>query len=296
MIIIQMSGGLGNQLFQYALYYKLKKMGKEVKIDDMTSYALDNARPVQLTVFDLDYPRATKEEITLMRDSSPALKDKIRRKLHGRNLKQYIEENYCYDEKIFDLEDTYLIGYYQSEKYFSDIRNEIRELYKFRTGVLTEHTLEYEKELTDIPDAVSIHVRRGDYLNSSSGDMYSDICTDEYYDAAIKHMLELYPQAVFYLFTNDQTWADFWINRHPQADIRVVKGNSEFTGYLDMYLMSRCKHHIIANSSFSWWGAWLSVDESGTTIAPKPWLNSEYCSDIHTRRMTLISPEGKIID
>ena len=95
-----MSGGLGNQMFQYALYLKLKKLGREVKFDDETSYELDNARPIQLAVFGITYPRATRQEVTDMRDSSPLWRDRIRRKLHGRNLKQYTEEDYSFDEHV----------------------------------------------------------------------------------------------------------------------------------------------------------------------------------------------------
>ena len=100
MIILQMSGGLGNQMFQYACYLKLKSLGREVKFDDVSSYLSGNARPVQLAVFDIIYPQATREEITQMRDASPSLKDKIRRRLRGRNLKQYIEKDYSYDPAI----------------------------------------------------------------------------------------------------------------------------------------------------------------------------------------------------
>lgn len=294
MIILQMSGGLGNQMFQYAMYLKLIELGKEVKFDDVASYSLENARPIQLTVFDISYPRATKEEITLMRDSSLALKDRIRRKLKGRQLKQYIENNYCYDEKIYELDDTYLIGYFQSEKYFSDIKKKIKDTYVFRDDLITEENIRMREEIESNPNAVSIHVRRGDYLSGGGEDLYSDICTDEYYGGAIDYILGKHKDAVFYLFTNDQIWADFFINMHPQADIRVVRGNTEYTGYLDMYLMSRCRHHIVANSSFSWWGAWISPYE-GITVAPAKWLNNDYCSDIHTPDMVKINPEGNVI-
>ena len=294
MIILQMSGGLGNQMFQYAMYLKLKKLGKEVKFDDVATYSLDNARPIQLAVFDISYPRATKEEITIMRDSSPALKDKIRRKLKGRKLKQYIENNYCYDKDIYELDDTYLIGYFQSEKYFEDIRDQVKKAFVFRQDLITDMTAEIQKEVESHENSVSIHVRRGDYLSGNGEDLYSDICTDDYYSGSIDYILEKYENAVFYLFTNDQIWADFFINIHPNADIRVVRGNTEYTGYLDLYLMSRCRHHIVANSSFSWWGAWISPLE-GETIAPAKWLNNDYCSDINTKDMVKINPAGEVV-
>ena len=290
-----MCGGLGNQMFQYACYMKLKSIGKEVKFDDVTSYELDNARPIQLAVFGLDYPRATRNEVTVMRDSSPALKDKIRRKIRGRNLKQYIENNYCYDEKIFNMDDIYLIGYYQSEKYFKNIENEIRKAFTFRRELFAEWCLKVEEAILDTPESVSIHIRRGDYTVSDGDNIYADICTDEYYEAALSYIIDKYPDARFYLFTNDHKWASYFIMQHSHLSITEVIGSTEYTGYQDMYLMSRCKHHVIANSSFSWWGAYLGNQE-GITIAPKPWLNSEYCSDIHTENMICIDSEGNVLN
>ncbi len=295
MIILQLSGGLGNQMFQYACYMKLKSLGREVKFDDVSSYNTGNARPVQLAVFDIVYPRASAAEVTAMRDSSSALKDKVRRKLKGRNLKQYIEADYSFDEHIFELDDTYLIGYFQSEKYFADIEDEIRKTFVLRPDLLTDDVKRLSNCISGLEDAVSIHIRRGDYMNAEGADIYRDICTDKYYDAAMKYILEKSPGAVFYLFTNDQSWGEFFKNTHPDIEINVVTGNTEYSGYLDMYAMSMCRHHIVANSSFSWWGAWLNKDPDGIVIAPDPWLRDcNWCADIHTRDMTLIDPEGQI--
>ena len=295
MIILQMSGGLGNQMFQYALYLKLKKLGKEVKFDDETSYELDNARPIQLAVFGITYPRASRQEVTDMRDSSPLWRDRIRRKLRGRNLKQYTEEDYSYDEQVFGLDDTYLRGYFQTEKYFFDMKDEIYDLYKLRQDLITPETHSLEEEISSHPQTVSIHIRRGDYMTIEGGEIFADICTDQYYDAAMQYMLEKYPDAVFYLFTNDPSWAEFFCNTHPDINIRAIKGNTEYFGYLDMYLMSCCRHHIIANSSFSWWGAWLGRDRDGIVISPEPWFNNDHCRDIHTDRMLRIDPEGRLL-
>ncbi|MCR5595100.1 MAG: alpha-1,2-fucosyltransferase [Lachnospiraceae bacterium] len=295
MIIIQMSGGLGNQMFQYAMYLKLKKLGKEVKFDDETSYELDNARPVQLAVFDITYPRATRQEVTDMRDSSPAWKDRIRRKLHGRNLKQYVEANYSFDEHIYELDDVYLKGYFQTEKYFADIKDEIYNMYLLRKDLITPETLQNRDMIEKDDNSVSIHIRRGDYMTIDGNEIYADICTDEYYDSAMKYILKEHPDAVFYLFTNDASWAEYFCNIHSDLKICAIQGNTEYFGYLDMYLMSCCKHHIIANSSFSWWGAWTGHDRNGTVIAPKPWFNNDHCADIHTDSMVLIDPKGNLV-
>lgn len=292
MIIIQMSGGLGNQMFQYALYLKLKKLGKEVKFDSTSSYVRDNARPIQLAVFNIHYPEATKEELIEMTDSSMHLRDRVRRKLMGRKSKEYREEGFGYDPVVLTQDPAYLVGTFQSELYFQDIKEQVREAFRFDQSVMQQETLSM-KDTIQNTTSISIHVRRGDYLNAE--EVYGEICTDAYYDGAIKYMLEKYPDATFYLFTNDLTWADFFVNARPFANIVVVKDNTEYTGYLDMYLMKHCKHNIIANSSFSWWAAWLNSHQEKTVIAPAKWLNSAECKDIYTDEMTLFDSEGRLV-
>ena len=292
MIIIQMSGGLGNQMFQYALYLKLKSLGKEVKFDSTSSYIRDNARPIQLAVFDIQYPEATKEELIEMTDSSMLLMDRIRRKLKGRKSKEYREEGFGYDPAVLTKDPAYLVGTFQSELYFADIKEQVRKAFRFDHGVMQQETLAMKEAIKDTI-SVSIHVRRGDYLNAE--EVYGEICTDAYYDAAIKYMLGKYPDATFYLFTNDLTWADFFVNARPFANIVVVKDNTEYTGYLDMYLMKHCKHNIIANSSFSWWAAWLNSNQEKTVIAPARWLNGVEGRDIYTDGMVLFDSEGRLV-
>ena len=177
-------------MFQYACFLKLKSLGKEVKFDDVTGYETGNARPIQLAVFDIFYPRADRSEIIEMRDASPALKDKIRRRLTGRRLRQYVEADYCFDEHVFDLDDVYLIGYFQSEKYFKGIEDQLRSTFKLREDLLTVDTKRLGTAISQIRDSVSIHIRRGDYVNSDGADIYRDICTDKYYDAAIAYILD----------------------------------------------------------------------------------------------------------
>ena len=245
-----------------------------------------------MAVFNIQYPEATKEELIEMTDSSMLLKDRIRRKLKGRKSKEYREEGFGYDPVVLTQDPAYLVGTFQSELYFQDMKEQIREVFRFDQSVMQQETLAM-KDTIKSTTSVSIHVRRGDYLNAE--EVYGEICTDAYYDGAIKYMLEKYPDATFYLFTNDLTWADFFVNARPFANIVVVKDNTEYTGYLDMYLMKHCKHNIIANSSFSWWAAWLNSNREKTVIAPAKWLNSAECKDIYTDEMTLFDSEGRLV-
>lgn len=299
MIIIRMSGGIGNQMFQYALYLKLVSMGRKVKFDDVTEYALSNARPIALWVFGIEYPRATPEEIIKITDSSMKVADRIRRKLFGRRSLEYHEASTDYDSEVLLKEDSYLCGCFQSEKYFKDVEDAVRQAFRFRNIQIPEQLLgqieKYKKQVAHYC-SVSIHIRRGDYLDAS--EVYGGICTDAYYNKAIEYMLERYPDTHFFIFTNDTFWAEKWCEAKRLEEERfhytVVKGTDEATGYIDLMLMSRCSHHIIANSSFSWWGAWLNESPDKCVIAPVKWLNTQECHDIYTPEMIRIDGYGKI--
>lgn len=298
MNIIRMSGGIGNQMFQYALYLKLVSLGREVKFDDVTEYKLDNARPIMLSVFGIDYPKAKEWEVTAITDASMAFKDRLRRKLFGRKSREYQEATVNYDREALEKENAYLCGCFQSERYFKDIEDKVREAYRFRNVYIPKEIEEqialYEKQIAESRSA-SIHIRRGDYLDAS--DVYGGICTDAYYNKAIAYMLEKYPETRFFVFTNDTFWAEKWCevkNAELGSSFTVIKGTNEATGYIDLMLMSQCKNHIIANSSFSWWGAWLNDKPDKCVIAPVKWLNNKECTDIYTPDMVRINSFGKL--
>lgn len=296
MIIIRMSGGIGNQMFQYALYLKLISLGKDVKFDDVTEYELSNARPVVLSVFGIEYPKASKEEIAVITDGSMRLADRIRRKMFGRKSKEYHECAVDYDKMVLQLDTAYLCGCFQSERYFKDIETIVRETYRFRNvGIPSEIAQSIEEYGKQIEEgcAVSLHIRRGDYLKAE--DVYGGICTDAYYNSAIERILETYPEAHFFIFTNDTFWAEKWCEARENAGhFTVIKGTDENTGFIDMMLMSKCRHHIIANSSFSWWGAWLGECADKTIIAPAKWLNTNECRGIYTEDMIRINEKGRL--
>lgn len=122
-------------------------------------------------------------------------------------------------------------------------------------------------------------------MNEAQKKVYGGICTDSYYERAVSMVKEKVPDARFFIFTNDPVW----VKAHMTGEeFVVVDCNDESAGYLDMLLMSRCKHHIIANSSFSWWGAWLNSHPDKIVIAPSKWLNGRDCSDIYTAGMLAI--------
>ena len=298
MIIIQMMGGLGNQMFQYALYSQLISMGKEVKMDDRAGFIEDMQRDPELDVFNIDYVRADQKEIIKMRDSSPALTAKVRRKLFGRHNHSYFEENRVFQPKIFEWDNIYLEGYWQSEKYFKDVGNQLRK--EFSLERIKNHpdprcrfSSQSESYLWKIEQtqSVSIHIRRGDYLLPQNQELFGNICTDYYYEQAMKAIAKKYPNCIFYIFTNDMEWSYPWLKRRTDGKNKIIP--VEVPKYKDheaLILMSRCKHNILANSSFSWWASYLNNNPEKMVIAPEKWWNGWDCSDIY--RPDMIKVKG----
>lgn len=307
MIIIQMSGGLGNQMFQYALYMKLISQGKEVKFDDINEYRNENARPIMLAVFGIVYPRATWDEITAHTDGSLRLSHRIRRRLLGRKSLEVREKDANFDPALLEANPAYLTGYFQSEKYFKDIEADIRKTFRFPDHRSMQLPADLDKKIAayqnmiEHSDAISVHIRRGDYLLKYEN--YGGICTDAYYETAIVYMRTRFPEAVFFIFSNEIRWAGEWLKSRNfilgEADedegFCLIEETNEYTGYLDMMLMSKCKHHIIANSSFSWWGAYLNENPQKVIVAPDKWSNHKDYRDIYTDNMLRVSAEGKMV-
>ena len=277
-IIICLSGGLGNQMFQYALYLYYRSRGISVKIDEITEYAHEKKRKPQLDIFGLQYERASAEEICHWTDSYMDLPARIRRKLLGRKTRLYTDRQF-FDAQVLKLENAYLYGWWQSEKYFQSVEKQVREAFRFPLKKLTRENESYLEAILH-KESVGVHIRRGDYLEAD--ELYGGICTDEYYRKAMEEMKRQAPGCHFFLFTNDVPWA----RRNMAGEgVTIVEGNDEAHGYMDMFLMSRCKHNIIANSSFSWWAAWLNENPEKRIIAPARWVNGRDMPDIYTSQM-----------
>ena len=145
-------------------------------------------------------------------------------------------------------------------------------------------------------ESVSVHFRRGDYVSGSV--IYGGNCTDAYYRKAIEEIRKIHPDATFFLFSNDAPYVKEWVQRFYPGDpaFFVIEGNGEEKGYLDLLLMSRCRHQIVANSSFSWWGAYLDAFPEKMVFAPARWFNNQDCQDIYTENMIRIDAEGNLED
>lgn len=283
MKIVNILGGLGNQMFQYALalalQYKCKDMS-EVRIDPRAfrGYPIHNGYELK-RIFNVEIPEATISEV--MKVAYPYLNYRIWqlcRLLPKRSTMKYEWKSMAYDESVLiDTRDRYLIGYWQTERYFRSIRNEILKAFAFPSFTSNSQNETLSKELQQ-RRSIAVHIRRGDYLKISNT---SGICTIDYYKKAIAYMQGASSPELFAIFSDDIDWCMEQFGAIiGNADTRFVNWNKGKESYRDMQLMSLCKHNIIANSSFSWWGAWLNNNPNKIVIAPSRWMNSEGWSEI----------------
>jgi len=274
MIVAQIVGGLGNQLFQVATGTALAaRLGVELQLD--CRYFKKNL-PVQDDLYLHHFGHGAREARPNTLPASP--QDGICAYLGGRisgafgaaRMHQFREAGLAYDRAFRSLgDDTYLAGYWQSARYFHDYADQVRA----RLHIITPPSDENAAILREIKDiaAVSLHIRRGDYVTSAKFNAMYGTCDLGYYQrAAALIAARLDRDPVFYAFSDDPDWVRE--NLHLPHEIRVIGQNDAATSYEDIRLMSACKHHIVANSSFSWWGAWLNPSPNKVVIAPKRWF------------------------
>lgn len=274
MIIVEVNGGLGNQLQQYAMYEKLKSLGKEVKLD-LSWYSRREMGKATRRELELDYfPNVTyeaciPEEKQKILGSSSFLA-KALRKLHLTPNRRYTEHQ-MYDTSVFDLDNCVMAGYWACEGYYRDILPALRR--KLTFPVSDNPANQSMKERMGDTNSVSLHLRRGDYLEPVNQELYGGICTDAYYGAAIRYIKERVENPVFYIFSDDPDYAGEYVSKitGQQADsieFEIVNLNHGKDSFFDMELMSNCRCHICANSTFSFWGARLNGREDRIAIRP----------------------------
>jgi hypothetical protein len=184
----------------------------------------------------------------------------------------YFEKSdFLFDEKvIFMSGDVYFDGYWQNELYFRNYEEIIRSSYKFKKDLNNQN-----REMLNMikrKNSVSIHIRRGDYVGVK---LWENICDVQYYVNAISCIKNRITNPMFFIFSDDVTWCRANLNSLVVPDeVVYVDWNKGVDSYIDMQLMSKCKHNIIANSSFSWWGAWLNTNQDKIVIAPRIWKKS----------------------
>lgn len=268
MKIVKFLGGLGNQMFQYAFYQGLRQTFGNVKADitGFENYGLHQGFELQ-EVFGIKLRPASKFEIQLYTPENRAwVWRKLRRLYRAKDA--YHEENplFGYDQSIYhDKRNRYYWGYWQNIQYVTRVADTLRTDFSF--PVFTDERDQHLAGLVASNMSVAVHVRRGDYLT----DPYlGGICTDDYYRRAIDYIKQRITAPLFVFFSNDIHWCR---ENFQCLDAVFVDWNTGKNSFRDMQLMSLCQHYIIANSSFSWWGAWLNQSPSKMAISPASWIN-----------------------
>lgn len=303
MIIIRVMGGLGNQLQQYALFRKFQSLGVEAKLDlswfsgesqesaaAPRKFALSGFEGVSLETASADEVRAL---LGRAYEEEAGLSEKLKKRLMPGKMPLF-EESEMYHPQIFSWRARYLVGYWACEAYYADILGRLREELRFpESGDVRNR--EIMAEMAAQP-SVSIHVRRGDYLDTANAAVFGGICTEEYYDACVNFIKEKCPGAVFYVFSDD---ADYVRAHFTGEAFRIVDWNRGENSFYDMHLMSCCRHNICANSTFSFWGARLNSHPDKMTLRPSIHKNTQTCVPEQMKKLwagwTLVTPEGTII-
>lgn len=278
MVITQLLGGLGNQMFQYAVARRIaEKNNAELKLDisALNNFKEGTPRKYNLHAFDIADNFATEDEIATMKkrgDSFFSLaKKKLGLRISSYEGKSFVAEKHChFDPEVLNLGDNvYLQGYWQSEKYFSDIEDIIRKDFAFKISP-TESNQKMMDEIKS-QNLASLHIRRGDYVSDQKTNQYHGICSLDYYARGAKLIAERNQNIRFLIFSDDIAWVKE--NLRLNYPMTFVDINDDEHNYEDMRLMSLCRNNIIANSSFSWWGAWLNQNPEKIVIAPKRWFS-----------------------
>jgi len=270
MVTVRLVGGLGNQMFQYALGRTIaQRRGTSIALD-VSSYRHDKLREYSLGIFEIaekfgDFPR---------RGLARALGLRLSRNLGRLRVPGFTyvlaEKGFSFDPTVLDApRDVYLDGYWQSEKYFKEIEHIIREEFALNS---TMGNVQKLAERIQSTESVCVNVRRGDYVSLPSSIAFHGFVGTEYYAESIKVIHARVANPTVFVFSDEIGWCiDNLRFDCPTTFVGHDYAGEKFREYL--YLMSLCKHFIIPNSSFAWWGAWLS-NTKGIVVAPKKWFNT----------------------
>lgn len=272
---MRMLGGLGNQMFQHAAGTALARLHGCELFWDLSGYESGmSSRNFELNrVFGLSAPIADKDTFSAVLGwrGHPIMRTIFNRgHCDWCRPRTYIKEPFFqYWPEFWSIPDkTYLEGYWQSEWYFKSIADEIRRSFTFVAPLSIENQILIEQITRH--QSVSVHIRRGDYISNLSTNHFHGCCSLDYYFKAAQYMMSRLGDCHFFVFSDDTEWVKE--NLSLPASHTFVNNNQGQSSYYDMQLMSLCQHHIIANSSFSWWGAWLGKRQDAIVVAPNEWF------------------------
>lgn len=275
MIIVKLMGGLGNQLFQYAAGKALAiKHNTELKVDlSFLNNEIDityTKRNLELDVFNTSYSVASDEELELFTKKN--ILQKILKKYFNINLTKFYIANQTGFEYNIDFlsypDNTLLIGFWQSQNFFSTIREILLKELTIKKTMSQDCLMAHDAIVNS--NSVSLHIRRGDYVSDKNANSFHGILPLEYYYNAMNYLNQLTSNLKVFVFSDDIDWVKS--NLKLKNESVYIDFNKNENSVFDMYLMSLCKYNVIANSSFSWWGAWLNQHPNKVVISPKLWF------------------------
>lgn len=267
MIIIRLRSGLGNQMFQYAFFKQMQQWHGPEKVKlDISTYHWKAHNGLELhRVFDIDLQKdSVPDSVSLSyADVGYKLHHRILRRLRGIKHRSYVNWKNIQFEEYKNLDDIYIEGYWNNEIYFAGVKEEIRKAYRFTKIELTNYQTRILNEI-ESGESVSVHVRRGDYKKYPKA---FPMCSPDYYRKAVELLSKEGKNLKCFVFSDDLPWCKKELQFLP--DVVFVENPVRDHAYKDMMLMSRCKHNIIANSTFSWWAAWLNNYPAKKVIYPE---------------------------
>ncbi|MDF2455962.1 MAG: hypothetical protein K0R51_1955 [Cytophagaceae bacterium] len=269
MIVVKLQGGLGNQMFQYAMGRALSELHEsplELDLDFLLDRSIKSDtftfRGYDLDVFSLQVEIADKGQE--FKYSAQTVWDKIKSGFKTKH--RYKEPFFQYDANaLLQQPDVYLDGYWQSPNYFKNIEQQLRLDFKFRYPIGKDSEPLHDKINTT--DSICVNIRRDDFLTNS----YHGVCGMNYFNPAIELMTEKLDNPHLFVFTDDHQWCiDHFKSDIPMDIVGVEHNGVKYSNKLQ--LMTSCKHFIIPNSTFAWWAVWLSNKKDSLVIAPKNWF------------------------
>lgn len=290
MDVVVIFNGLGNQMSQYAFYLQKKNINKSTYFIPFCS---DHNGLELEKVFGINCKESIRQKLLyilfriLLTDKVKIITSPFKQFLNWMDCK-IVKENFDYNFNKDYMNPskgiTFYYGGWHSEKYFVESKNSIIKTFDFNPPIDQEN-LDHINNISQI-NSVSIHVRRGDFFNSDNINLFGDVCTKKYFEKAIGLIESKVPNAIFFVFSNDLNWVK---ENLIISNVVYVSCNSGKNSWKDMYLMSLCKHNIIANSTFSWWGAWLNKNEKKIVVSPKRFLKNDRKTDVYPDNWLKIS-------
>ena len=274
MIIVRVQGRLGNQLFQYALYKKLEKCGYEVYLD--LTYFMENPQiEYELPQLGLEVNIASKEAVEKLAGKKNLLNRVVRRA--GLRHSYVREKDNRFHGYILKRDNVYLSGYWQCDRYFDDIREQIVTSIHYPMDRSDDNKELYQKICSS--ESVCVTIRRGDYVTNEKNKKKYYICDREYFEKGMKKIIREISNPIFFAFSDDIEWVKE--NVAFPGEVYYESGNDPT--YEKLRLMSACKHFLISNSSFSWWAQYLSQNRDKIVYAPTHWYADGCEADIYQK-------------